>query len=288
MARSRPNLPPRPGGNNNRDSTFRFGQNRNQQDSRSRFTFRAHQPFTPDSRPLLRSRRDRTPELLDGIDNGATGRKFLDLDDVSDSDEAEMDMSDEEEGPEPPKKKRVTEKEVDTAVPEKPKWSNPDPYTALPPPDETVGQTKKVDFVKLIRKAKLAATEAKAPVTNSVAANDDFISFDTPDDAKSKSLSPPPDAPTGPRHDRFDEYGQAREVDRYRDSDPALGNRKRTRDDEIKGPARVPTKVPGRMPPGMYNNDGTVIKQWMPRPSDSGTPWFDGQQQQYLTNPSSR
>ena len=60
-----------------------------------------------------------------------------------------------------------------------PKWSNPDPYTALPPPDETTG--KRLDVVKLIRKAKNQEAE-KATGHNSVVANDDFISFGFADD----------------------------------------------------------------------------------------------------------
>ena len=56
-----------------------------------------------------------------------------------------------------------------------PKWSNPEIYSALPPPEE-LRPGKKIDFVQLIRKAKNEAAE-KANGNNAVAANDDFISF---------------------------------------------------------------------------------------------------------------
>ncbi len=68
-----------------------------------------------------------------------------------------------------------------TPAVEKPKWSNPDPYTALPPPDET--QVKRPDFVKLIRKARVSATAAEPLIGgDAVTTNDDFISFGADDD----------------------------------------------------------------------------------------------------------
>jgi non-canonical poly(A) RNA polymerase PAPD5/7 len=71
-----------------------------------------------------------------------------------------------------------------------PKWCNPETYTALPPPEERTG--KKIDFVKLIRKAKNDAAE-KAESNNAVAANDDFISFGDEDISKDEPQSPPPE-----------------------------------------------------------------------------------------------
>lgn len=56
-----------------------------------------------------------------------------------------------------------------------PKWSNPEVYSALPPPEE-LRPGKKIDFVQLIRNAKNEAAE-KGDNHNAVAANDDFISF---------------------------------------------------------------------------------------------------------------
>lgn len=56
-----------------------------------------------------------------------------------------------------------------------PKWSNPEIYSALPPPEE-LRPGRKIDFVQLIRKAKNEAA-GKGDDHNAVAANDDFISF---------------------------------------------------------------------------------------------------------------
>jgi non-canonical poly(A) RNA polymerase PAPD5/7 len=108
-----------------------------------------------------------------------------------------MDMSDDENGAaeQPSKKARTVRKAADgDSVP---KWSNPDPYTALPPPDES--QRKKKDVVKLIRKARV---ETNAGSTAKVDPADDFISFDfgdEEDDSADKSGMGVEGAPTGPR-----------------------------------------------------------------------------------------
>ena len=56
-----------------------------------------------------------------------------------------------------------------------PRWSNPEYFTALPPPDDST--RKKKDVVKLIRKARVALTETDDPKSQ-IVANDDFISLD--------------------------------------------------------------------------------------------------------------
>lgn len=61
--------------------------------------------------------------------------------------------------------------------PEVPKWSNPDPYSVLPPTENT-GAPKK-DIVAQIRKAK---NDVKASQDTSQSANQDFISFNFDDD----------------------------------------------------------------------------------------------------------
>ena len=82
------------------------------------------------------------------------------------------------------------------------KWSNPEPYTALPPTQDI--SRKKKDVVKMIRKARLAAKDIDP--LKQVARNDDFISLDFLDEEASKSdddkaelSKPPPNAPSGPR-----------------------------------------------------------------------------------------
>ncbi|EON64657.1 hypothetical protein W97_03890 [Coniosporium apollinis CBS 100218] len=136
-----------------------------------------HKPHISE-RDILRTNRQTTPEQLDGMNSNNTAR-FMALDDVSDSEaEMELESSDEEglvEG-RSSKKARTTAASDGDAVP---KWSNPDPYTVLPPPDES--QAKKKDVVKLIRKAKVAALD-EAAARNAVAENADFISFNFDDE----------------------------------------------------------------------------------------------------------
>ncbi|KAF1842572.1 uncharacterized protein K460DRAFT_409975 [Cucurbitaria berberidis CBS 394.84] len=134
----------------------------------------------PHERALLTHRDDGSPEHAMGVSDGPN--KFLDLDDLPDDEEAEMgvesgksvgddsDTDGQDGNQKVARTQAITRADGDSV----PKWSNPDPYTVLPPPDETTG--KKTDFVKLIRKAKNQAAE-KAAGHNAVAANDDFISF---------------------------------------------------------------------------------------------------------------
>ena len=149
-------------------------------------------------------------------------RRYMPAEDISDSDEEPMDESDSEADNaeqngngylEPPKKRRNLGlgKRNGSDGDNQPKWSNPDPYTVLPPVDEEARKRK--DVVKLIRKSDLHTT-AKASQHNQVAANDDFISFGFEDDKASiRDVSPPspssvdqdhdsigpPGAPSGPR-----------------------------------------------------------------------------------------
>jgi non-canonical poly(A) RNA polymerase PAPD5/7 len=77
-------------------------------------------------------------------------------------------------GDDGPRNKRVkTEADV-AAADSVPKWSNPDPYTVLPPTDFSVAPKK--DIVQTIRKAKVEAASQKAS-TNAIKENADFISF---------------------------------------------------------------------------------------------------------------
>ena len=128
--------------------------------------------------------------------------KYLDTGDVDDSDEADMDQSDsdrengeifevgmdgniESSGQEPPTKRRNNGEPKDDAG-TVPKWSNPDPYTLLPPVNESSG--KKKDPVETIRKYRKSGEE-KAVEANQVSANDDFISFNFDEEESSSNLS---------------------------------------------------------------------------------------------------
>jgi non-canonical poly(A) RNA polymerase PAPD5/7 len=108
--------------------------------------------------------------MIDGPD------RFNISEDISVSQsEADMDMSASEQSGDPPDRKRV-KRATDVDVSDVPKWSNPDPYTALPPPDES--RVKKRDVVKLIRKSKVAANILPNASQNAIAENADFVSFD--------------------------------------------------------------------------------------------------------------
>ena len=140
-----------------------------------------------------------TPERLVGMNgNDEHGSRYLEVDDMSDSDEEEMDVSeddqpvivdtvkpkelspitcpeDESQVTEPPRKKQHTDykKDGDSLH----KWSNPDPYTSLPPVDES--RKKRKDVVKLIRKARVAPEKGKDDLNGASEAKEaDFISFD--------------------------------------------------------------------------------------------------------------
>ena len=188
----------------------------------------------PSERPLLRHQdagKNLNEQLLGMTVGQAGASKFMPAEDVSDSDEEQMDESDSdmaqsdtsnapqvdgqeiEERVEPLAKRRALNARSHNAPDgaSEPKWSNPDPYTVLPPVDDS--QRKRKDVVKLIRKARKEA-EVTAAERNQVAANDDFISFGMDDEIPemAKGLRSRPDvdglesngfgvpgAPSGPR-----------------------------------------------------------------------------------------
>ena len=185
-------------------------------------------------RPLLRFQRGTTPEQLAGMVEDPNGAKrFLPAEDISDSGEEDMDQSESDqeqqtpmggltsrvsaevadgdaESMEPPTKKQAREPTADaqTEGASVPRWSNPDPYTVLPPTDET--QRKKKDVVKIIRKARIVS-ENVVNTKSQVATNDDFISFgfgndlnqEQDEDGVTDDEQEPgkgvPGAPSGPR-----------------------------------------------------------------------------------------
>lgn len=115
----------------------------------------------------LAGARDTTPEQLEGMDEGPS--RFKNVSDTSDDEGSEDDA---------PRKRAKVEP---TEAPARPQWSNPDPYTVLPPP-ETLGAPKK-DIVQVIRKAKNEQA-SKSEGADNVAGNADFISFNFGDDDK--------------------------------------------------------------------------------------------------------
>ena len=160
---------------------------------------RGHRQFhaTAD-RPLLRFQRGVTPDQLLGMkDDTLLEKRFLNADDLSDSEEESMVESDSDEH-EPKTEEPMTGSSIgedrvttngnspfDRQDPllkssgqigkiSTPRWSNPEYYTALPPPDES--QRKKKDVVRLIRKARIVIQNNKEE-QGQVVANDDFISL---------------------------------------------------------------------------------------------------------------
>lgn len=156
-------------------------------------------------RDILRdSGRETTPEQLEGMNiDGQT--RFRDVYSISDDsgDDGVIDLTrDSESDSEAPRKRTRVAAPTETALP---KWSNPDPYTVLPPP-ETLGAPKK-DIVQVIRKAKVDAA-AREDAQTAVKENADFISLNFDDDFGSADLSydsdvladrqPPLNAPKAP------------------------------------------------------------------------------------------
>ncbi|KAK2033104.1 hypothetical protein LX32DRAFT_115809 [Colletotrichum zoysiae] len=166
----------------------------------------AYQKIIPAERELLRERRDGVDENL--VAEADAGIVYRDIDELSDDEEADMeisDNSDDESGE--PSNKRARRSGNDDSGNSVPKWSNPDPYTALPPPD--AAERKKRDMVKMIRKARVDDTAADKLAASTEA--EEFISFDFDeagdnDKAEEEEIilppseppSPPPPPPPGP------------------------------------------------------------------------------------------
>ena len=146
------------------------------------------------ARPLLSLKQaDVVEQTLGAADDPNVARRFLHVDDMTDSEEEQMEESDSDQDTsrepvsqstevgsaqpslEPPVKRRALGivSNGSVAVSQVPKWSNPDPYTSLPPVDES---RKRKDVVKIIRKARIA-NERGAGVANQARVNEDFISF---------------------------------------------------------------------------------------------------------------
>ncbi|KAJ5313935.1 ribonuclease H-like protein [Penicillium atrosanguineum] len=219
------------------------------------FTFRYPKPKTSE-RPLLQGQREGTPELLTFEETDKPAPKFASFADLSDSEEAEMSLSEnsEDEDSRPRKRRAIASESKDSTPPPPPtalKWSNPDPYTALPPPDES--QHKRMDVVKMIRKAKLqnSLDEAKK---DAVTDNDDFISLG-PAPVISTESQAPDNAPKGPKS--------------MEQQPPSLPSSKRTRDDESKGVSFKTGK-----PRARFMDDGSILYQWKAFSGQDDTPWM--------------
>ncbi|CAD6506381.1 BgTH12-07307 [Blumeria graminis f. sp. triticale] len=329
--------------------------NNSKSSSRGGYAYAGRASRVASDREFLRANRAPTPELLSGMDaDSGNAVKYLPLEDLSDSDEAEMEVSGNEiAGPE--RKKLRTSDKVDDNIPlwsqrdsfvetndeeshgtckieitsqennrdemnikshlqdkkdgdSVPRWSNPDPYTALPPPDES--QRKKKDVVKLIRKARINSDNSNKPE----APTDDFISFDCGDE---ENILPPitlPEIPLGPRNSKPKD--ERHEINQKSNRNPLassnsiltsditsrqiesknnlslpekpklaeiverknpridltpntdLGSRKRNANDEIKQPPIIHQKGIQPAP------DGRILSSWLSKDSVTNCPWI--------------
>ncbi len=220
------------------------GQGHGRAPRRGEFTFRQGPRPRISDRPLLTERQALSPDpVFNGED---TVEKFRQVDDLTNSEEEEMDVSQSgDDGAQRPSKRlRVG-----------PSWSNPDPYTALPPVTDTL--KKKQDVVKLIRRSRVTPPAQSA---NAKAANgEDFISLDMDDSILDNDADirtePPENAPTGPKTPS--EEGSTH-----------LGKRKRDTPREV-------NKLPPQSRKGArLHEDGMVLREWQARNSDSSTPWY--------------
>lgn len=236
-------------------------------------------PPHPSERALISGATHNLPEeRLNGDGDGAA--KFRDLDQLSDDDEQEMEISSHssQAGSEGPSKKRARTTETAAAGDAAPKWSNPDPYTALPCPDDTL--QKKRDVVKLIRKARVAdLAKSDAP-----ADTQDYISFDLTSDEEddiqvveappppppSHLLPPPPPPPPASAGlpNKPSLLSSTSAPLPLQDRSGPLGSRKRTANDEIKPPDYGQLKRVSMKP-----SKGSLVPNWRPKPDEEPCPW---------------
>lgn len=231
-------------------SRTRYQRQNDRSRDRARRMHRAPFSFKISERPLLRMEQDSAedPSLLQ---NGA-GVKFRAIDELTDSEEEEMAQSeDEEQG----RAKRMRTQCVDAELAPAPRWSNPDPYTSLPPvqPGDPV---KRTDVLRLIRKARLDADSS----TKLTAEADDYISFDM-DGGESEAsldmgniLTLPQSTTDAPK--RSVTSGNS----------VALGKRKRG--DEAGDKAQQKP-----VQPSLYS-DKWVIPKWIAPADENAAPWF--------------
>ncbi|KAF4591361.1 hypothetical protein GQ602_001660 [Ophiocordyceps camponoti-floridani] len=223
------------------------------------------QPPHPSERALVSGAAFSAPAV--SVREAGAANKFRNLEDLSDDDEVDMEMSSQSSSggakdhkPSAKRARTAAKPDADAA----PKWSNPDPYTALPCPDETSTRPKR-DVVKLIRKARL---EEPKPSTDAPAAAEDFIPFDMSSDEDSK---PEPKMSRAPLSFRLPAKPPAPSRSRALDLDDGsgdLGSRKRTADDRIKPPDYGQSRKAEFRP-----SKGLLLPEWQPVSGEDRCPW---------------
>lgn len=269
---------------------------------------RTWRPFVAAERELLSGTHESGNE--EALYNPETGVLYRNVDELSDSDEADMDISGDEgdEDAEPSAKRARTGLDQTASDNNTPRWSNPDPYTALPP--EGARERKTKDVVQMIRKARVqTVAETKTALPNDL---DEIIMFNSDDDSDIEIIEEAKPKPTAqsshdvlslvpvvaasedaktkksegkPMVGAIDLTGTDGEHDtapvptapknlpktRLTFDDPtpsALGSRKRTHDDEIKLP-HARLKKATRAPVG-----GKIQPEWRAVPNQDSRPWM--------------
>ncbi|KAJ5544446.1 hypothetical protein N7513_004701 [Penicillium frequentans] len=139
--------------------------------------------------------------------------------------------------------------------PHTPRWSNPDPYTSIPPTSQQTNE--RVDIVKLIRNSR-PDNAAETGETDEVKENLDFIALgmipetELERNAPENDLDIPLQSQTG------------------RGSIGPVSMRSRIRRGRVKRRSRNTRKLGSR-----YKRDGSVIKKWRPQSQETGTPWLE-------------
>ncbi|KAK4206578.1 putative Poly(A) RNA polymerase protein [Rhypophila decipiens] len=273
------------------------------QSSRARPPYRR---FVAAERELLSgAHTDMPAEAL--YDEGA-GSTYRNLSDVSDDEEADMDISDDSSShsgsdAQEPRHKRPRSNVVGSATGDDvPKWSNPDPYTALPP-EAAAQRAKNKDVVQLIRKARVQPKEVKTsdPSQAEDQVAEDFISLDVDSDESddesasgiqdlnqpglSNAIAAQWGQPLTNQANKTEHGMMAGGKPMVKKYGPAvvpgpfpsqplleeshdLGSRKRTHDDRIKGPFQ-PKKAPGGPRP-----KGNITSDWLSVSGINATPWL--------------
>jgi non-canonical poly(A) RNA polymerase PAPD5/7 len=256
--------------------------------SRGNHTVRGGGGFrkAPHERPLLQIRDDTVVQTY-GI---AGPNKFHNTDDMSDDDEVAMDTDSDKSVDDSAVrgKRKLPRKQANIFADGNcvPKWSNPDPYTALPPPDETTG--KRLDVVKLIRKSKNEAAE-KVDASNAVAANDDFISFGGDTNEADQLVALDDEVPLAPWHhsssNRQPLAGSLNEVATAEALTAVSSAAKLTA-----ATASLPEKPQKRSQDlKRQRDDGVdIVQGWQSVPDQSRTPWTTFSSYAHLEDPLQR
>lgn len=241
---------------------------------------------------MLQHRDDGTEHTY-GVTDGSS--RFMNIDDMSDDEEADMDESDASgddnaanDLSDNPKVARTQPPQADgDAVP---KWSNPDPYTSLPPPSETTGVKR--DVVQLIRRAKNQIAE-KPDSNNAVAANDDFISFGNDPDNEEEDDDEDDALDHEPIRRRANGRASPRLLQGSMD-EVGLGRRRAYDSSEPPPPKEIHDSYPPA-PPARNRKRGKpdggvpgIVQDWQPISRSSPTPWAVRHQYEHLVKTAER